>query len=601
MKKINADTFRATGLFLSGFQSILEPTYIPLKPLTFLYGPNSAGKSAVMDAIGLLEDIAGLNFIQIYEKLARWQHRKIDETRERLQSGRTKNTEREFNLPLSRVGVEFIFPTNWNVYLGNRTKEFRTHVFDEQQHLRRLGGLVGHAIQFDVGITSRDEPMTIRLAIDHKPVFEMLRGDRDDGFMYSMDSSFRKAGDAGHNEDDDHYFFHGPLRLYPEHFFWSQDSRIDELKQFADSHSSLKVAALVSRAETAINLYDVLGDGEHIQGSWRPFHFTTGSTFSAAMECDHKNRDLARGRIHNANQFRLRHPGIPRALSDLNELLEELAAFCTAILELGAVSVTRVHVSGSRHIFTSDDVTFSGNEGIDPRADKSKADLPYSTYAQHLAYQETKNRKLRRHLPLTGRRPDHRLINNWLLATLPSLRGYRLRVDAFQTSPLSNKRRPLAEGDRFSFRLYLVDAQDRHHEFADVGSGFSYLFPILMALWNGPWATIEQPELHLHPAAQCDIADVFINAMNIGHYALVESHSENLLLRVLRRIRETTSGTQKNKALHLKPEDVSVIYFDPQFNGTTKVKNLRISRDGDFLDRWPAGFFEERVKEFFGE
>ena len=51
----------------------------------------------------------------------------------------------------------------------------------------------------------------------------------------------------------------------------------------------------------------------------------------------------------------------------------------------------------------------------------------------------------------------------------------------------------------------------------------------------------------------------------------------------------------------LKPEDVAVVYFDPSPEGVTTVKHLRISEDGEFLDRWPRGFFTERDGELFDE
>ena len=53
--------------------------------------------------------------------------------------------------------------------------------------------------------------------------------------------------------------------------------------------------------------------------------------------------------------------------------------------------------------------------------------------------------------------------------------------------------------------------------------------------------------------------------------------------------------------VRVEPDDVSVLYFDPQPNGTTKVKRLRVSADGDFLDRWPRGFFTERDEDLFDE
>ena len=46
-----------TGITLGGFQVFEEPTDIPLGQLTFLFGPNSAGKSAVEDALVLLSGL----------------------------------------------------------------------------------------------------------------------------------------------------------------------------------------------------------------------------------------------------------------------------------------------------------------------------------------------------------------------------------------------------------------------------------------------------------------------------------------------------------------------------------------------------------------
>ena len=46
---------------------------------------------------------------------------------------------------------------------------------------------------------------------------------------------------------------------------------------------------------------------------------------------------------------------------------------------------------------------------------------------------------------------------------------------------------------------------------------------------------------------------------------------------------------------------VAVMYFEPDALGKTKVKRIRIAPDGEFLDRWPKGFFAERDQELFDE
>ena len=114
---------------------------------------------------------------------------------------------------------------------------------------------------------------------------------------------------------------------------------------------------------------------------------------------------------------------------------------------------------------------------------------------------------------------------------------------------------------------------------------------------------MQQPELHLHPALQSALGDICIEAVNAGPALhILETHSEYILLRCLKRIRQTTYGRQPGESpLRLKPEQIVVLYFDPQPDGSTRVKRIRVTEDGDFMDRWPRGFFEERGKDLFDE
>jgi predicted ATPase len=150
-------------------------------------------------------------------------------------------------------------------------------------------------------------------------------------------------------------------------------------------------------------------------------------------------------------------------------------------------------------------------------------------------------------------------------------------------------------------QLYLEDQNGRLLDFSEVGSGISYVMPILASLHGAKTSWVAQPELHLHPAAQCEMGDVFLRAFNRGHFSVVETHSEHMLLRMLRRIRQTTKGAVIDDDLKCPPEAISVLYFDPQEDGNTQVRQLRVSRLGDFKDRWPNGFFEERSRELFDE
>jgi len=140
-------------------------------------------------------------------------------------------------------------------------------------------------------------------------------------------------------------------------------------------------------------------------------------------------------------------------------------------------------------------------------------------------------------------------------------------------------------------------------EIEDVGVGISQIIPVLVAIINGGGVFIQQPELHLHPKLQAQLADAFIECTNSGAWSnfVIESHSEHFLLRLLRRIRESRKSDIKNKLFSLESTQLSVLYVNKLGDGSSKIFPLRISEDGEFIDRWPNGFFTERDGELFDE
>lgn len=134
----------------------------------------------------------------------------------------------------------------------------------------------------------------------------------------------------------------------------------------------------------------------------------------------------------------------------------------------------------------------------------------------------------------------------------------------------------------------------------DVGIGVSQVLPVLVSSYasTGKLIAIEQPEIHLHPALQAELGDVFIESAlgESGNRFLIETHSEHLMLRILRRIRETSDGAEG--AYPVKPEDVAVLYVQPGSEGA-EVLHIPVTADGDFEQRWPDGFFAERAEELF--
>jgi predicted ATPase len=134
---------------------------------------------------------------------------------------------------------------------------------------------------------------------------------------------------------------------------------------------------------------------------------------------------------------------------------------------------------------------------------------------------------------------------------------------------------------------------------ADTGFGFSQLLPILVMGNTDETLTccVEQPELHLHPKLQGQVADFFVKSAfpdnsrpQLGpRQWIVETHSEAIISRIQRRVREGK----------LASTDVSVLFVEPAAQGS-RIISLRMDERGQFIDEWPGGFFEETYWDLFG-
>lgn len=118
----------------------------------------------------------------------------------------------------------------------------------------------------------------------------------------------------------------------------------------------------------------------------------------------------------------------------------------------------------------------------------------------------------------------------------------------------------------------------------DVGFGVSQVLPVLVLCYYAPEGStilFEQPEIHLHPSVQRGLADVFIDAMRVRNVQIiVESHSEDFLRRLQRRVAEAQEINENEAA----------IYFCDIENGEAKLTPLELDTYGNFL-AWPEDFF----------
>lgn len=134
----------------------------------------------------------------------------------------------------------------------------------------------------------------------------------------------------------------------------------------------------------------------------------------------------------------------------------------------------------------------------------------------------------------------------------------------------------------------------------DVGIGISQVVPVIVTALDDEerMLAIEQPELHIHPRLQAEIADLFIESIATKkHRFIIETHSEHLILRLLRRIRETEAGKVPDNR-HLRTDDLG-IYYLKQENGTTRESRIDVDVNGEFIQPWPDDFFEIDFYERF--
>jgi len=144
----------------------------------------------------------------------------------------------------------------------------------------------------------------------------------------------------------------------------------------------------------------------------------------------------------------------------------------------------------------------------------------------------------------------------------------------------------------------------QYDNLADVGFGFSQLLPLIAQIHSVnrrryvPFdehgrqqiIAIEQPELHLHPAFQANLADLFVAAVTGSNTqerrlnVILETHSEALVGRLGELVVQEK----------ISVDDIAVHFIqkDDQ-TGHSTVQIEKFNPDG-LIENWPVGFFSAR-------
>lgn len=120
----------------------------------------------------------------------------------------------------------------------------------------------------------------------------------------------------------------------------------------------------------------------------------------------------------------------------------------------------------------------------------------------------------------------------------------------------------------------------------EVGEGVSQVLPIIVQSFYGrtSLSVIEQPSLHLNPAAHAHVAyRLAKSAKEFGNTYIVETHSDTFLL-----------GLKKLIAAHddLTKDDVVIYYVDHDDPEEAILTKITLNDDLEYSS-WPTGLFED--------
>ena len=166
------------------------------------------------------------------------------------------------------------------------------------------------------------------------------------------------------------------------------------------------------------------------------------------------------------------------------------------------------------------------------------------------------------------------------------LKDMRL-IDEFKIKSISEKRQ--------EYEVKVKTSGADFVDLPDVGFGVSQVLPVLVQIFYAPHNSIiimEQPEIHLHPAAQATLADVMIDAIDCREQGkdrniqlIIETHSEHFLRRLQRRIAENRISEDKVSACFA---DITKI--------PARLEPLQIDMFGNILN-WPQNFFGDEITD----
>jgi len=569
-------TRRLHALRVGNFKAFADTQRIPIKPITLIFGPNSAGKSSFIHSLALAHE---------------------------AQFGREKRSLARLDVHHTDVGGSAIDLGGFRQYVHrgqlNKRVEWGAELkvsalaADKDQRLAQLLASVETvALNIALGIELDDQDRPRNGAAPRVDAMEVT----GDGAELLRMSSRRADGQGSSLRLDriasDHPIFRQVLKAIVESATTSEEMRPEDFEGANEAIAALLPDLLIRVDQffpTAVDLPKA--EGAELSPVSMLFPVSKGN----------RKEDIAQ-----AVRFYL-----PRTLNDLIKgLADTLSAELKQLQYLGPLrSFPPRHLAFAEHedanwyagggyawdVVRRDDAV---REAVNGWLGSDKLKTPYKLVVRSLVAADQLKDPLAGGLEAIADDEDAMFLGSvdkdgFVMNHYPprdDARPFFQDVDA--SAEVLARAVESSDIDRIR-ELVLVDQRTSTvvtHR--DVGIGISQVLPVLVMAYGSraKLLAMEQPEIHLHPALQAELADVFIEAA-LGprqNTFILETHSEHLILRLMRRIREGKVSS----------DDIGVVFVEPLARGS-RFLDLRIDEEGDFIDEWPGGFFEESFHEKF--
>lgn len=591
---------KITAIELENFQAIDQRVRIELKPITLLYGPNSAGKSSIFDAIELLQTLLDP---------AKFDHKKAADMVDRWARRTGKDGFRETTL-----AVEFPFPT----WIGDQFDPIEGDLGLHQQELwQDPGNWIEGENPSDNAcfyIDTDDEDLVKKIYGKTVRISMTLKVINEDALTKCFISEFsinlggtlisKMEKSAGNDEDlklanSNNDKMIRWLTIDDELGFLSESL----LKRLHNLPNDIVPSWLHSKTEKSNRIHQWV-----LSGSLSPRKIDPPSNMDVPLAyLDAEQRSICRNLsdiffLFGAMLWAPLRKSPSLVHSDRRAPKPEEALTVVDLGLRGWWDESAFAPSSPAFLFKS--YARPLDEHYQSLAEVAHAELILRT-SKHDSWGS--DHAAKHTASINSRAKILERVNHHLQESLFTEKLYQLTCASTLMVPID-----LREDEPWSYyslaqpaavRLFLQDSTGQKVDLHDVGSGVPFVLPVLYAVSAQGFIGVQQPELHLHPALQSSLADVFIEELNregCGQF-VIETHSEHFLLRLLRRIRNTEKGKSLSEDLKLTNDQIAVYYFDPQVAGGTFVSRQLVTPLGDFYNDWPRGFFSERNDDLFEE